>query len=54
MPYKDPDKQKAYVRKWSREYQRRKWASRVINKEIDALALGLALRRANMNAKNYT
>jgi signal recognition particle GTPase len=29
MPYADKDKQKAYVREWSREYQRRKKAERL-------------------------
>jgi hypothetical protein len=30
MPYADKDKQKAYVRDWAREYQRRKKAERII------------------------
>ena len=39
MPYKDKEKQKAYVRKWSREYQRRKKA------EVEQLKQELAYLR---------
>lgn len=40
MPYADKEKQKEYVRSWSREYQRRKKAER--NKIISGIRIGMA------------
>ena len=46
MPYKDPKKQKEYVRNWSREYSRRKKAEFLkMKQEIKNLKKKLEARR---------
>ena len=47
MPYKDPDKQREFKRIWARNRRLDEGKS---DKAITELALGLALRRANINA----